>query len=140
MTTTALRPLMAYAVEVRAVRRLSPSFLRITFAGACLADFAPCAPRDLRIKLLIPADGHPLPEPVDVDPAALGDDELARRGIQRLPTTLRESVDAFRADPVLSAAFGAALAGAVLAVRESELEQLADATPEEVADASRWAH
>lgn len=62
MTSTALRPLMAYAVEVRAVRRLSPSFLRITFGGACLADFAPCAPRDLRIKLMIPAEGHPLPE------------------------------------------------------------------------------
>ena len=62
MTRTALRPLTAYAVEVRAVRRLSPSFLRITFGGACLADFAPCVPRDLRVKLLLPTDGHPLPE------------------------------------------------------------------------------
>lgn len=62
MTSTALRPLMAYAVEVRAVRRLSTSFLRITFGGACLADFAPCEPRDLRIKLMIPSPGAPLPE------------------------------------------------------------------------------
>jgi len=65
MTRTALRPLMAYAVEVRAVRRLSPSFVRLTFGGDCLADFAPCAdggPRDLRIKLMVPAQGHPLPE------------------------------------------------------------------------------
>ncbi len=48
MTRTALRPLMAYAVEVRCVRRLSPSFLRLTFGGACLADFTTCVPRDLR--------------------------------------------------------------------------------------------
>ena len=62
MTRTALRPLVAYDVEVRAVRRLSPSFLRLTFGGACLADFATCPPRDLRIKLVIPADGAPPPE------------------------------------------------------------------------------
>ena len=62
MTSTALRPLMAYAVEVRAARRLSPSFLRLTFGGACLADFAPCSPRDLRIKMVVPAAGHGLPE------------------------------------------------------------------------------
>ena len=59
---TALRPLMAYAVEVRAVRRLSPSFLRLTFGGACLADFAVCAPRDLRIKLMVPPPGGALPD------------------------------------------------------------------------------
>ena len=86
------------------------------------------------------ADGQPLPEPVDVDPAVLGDDELARRGIARLPTKLGQAVEAFRADPVLGAAFGAPLVEAVVAVRESELDQLGEATPEEVADASRWAH
>ena len=62
MTRTALRPLLAYDVEVRSVRRLSPSFLRITFGGHCLADFAQCAPRDLRIKLLIPSPGHSVPD------------------------------------------------------------------------------
>lgn len=62
MTRTALRPLMAYAVQVRAVRRLSPSFLRLTFGGADLAQFATCPPRDLRIKLLLPTDGHPTPQ------------------------------------------------------------------------------
>jgi NADPH-dependent ferric siderophore reductase len=53
---------MAYAVEVRAVRRLSPSFLRITFGGDRLEHFAPCQPRDLRIKLMIPSPGHGLPD------------------------------------------------------------------------------
>lgn len=62
MTRTALRPLLAYDVQVLAVRRLSPSFVRLTFGGPCLADFAPVPPRDLRIKLLLPAEGAPLPD------------------------------------------------------------------------------
>ncbi|MEP6631676.1 MAG: hypothetical protein ABJA89_14500, partial [Lapillicoccus sp.] len=86
------------------------------------------------------ADPAPLPDPVDVDPAALGDEELALRGIARLPTSLRESVDAFRGDRTLRRALGAPLVDAVTAVRESELDQLGTATAEEVAAASRWTH
>ncbi|MDX6358769.1 MAG: glutamine synthetase [Nocardioidaceae bacterium] len=81
-----------------------------------------------------------LPEPVDVDPAALGDDELAARGIARLPTTLRESLDAFVADHALGTAFGRPLVDAISAVRESELELFDGASPEAVAAATRWAH
>ncbi|RLV47561.1 glutamine synthetase [Nocardioides mangrovicus] len=84
--------------------------------------------------------GADLPEPVDVDPASLGEDELARRGIGRLPTSLRESLDAFAADEVLTTAFGPQLVEAIVAVRESELELFADASPEEVAAAVRWVH
>ncbi len=84
--------------------------------------------------------GAHLPEPVDVDPASLGEDALAARGISRLPTTLRESTDAFASDGVLGAAFGSLLTEAILAVRESELELFDGASPEEVASASRWAH
>ena len=84
--------------------------------------------------------GATLPEPVDVDPAALGDAALAERGIRRLPRTLREALDAFAADEVLAAAFGEPLVGAIRAVRESELELFDRASPEEVAAASRWAH
>ena len=84
--------------------------------------------------------GTALPEPVDVDPAALGEDGLAARGIRRLPSTLRESLDAFLADEVLTAAYGEPLVAAIRAVRESEIELFADASPEEVAAASRWAH
>lgn len=85
-------------------------------------------------------EGATLPEPVDVDPAALGEETLAERGIARLPGTLRESLDAFAKDGVLGAAFGEPLTAAIRAVRESELELFADASPEEVAAASRWAH
>jgi glutamine synthetase len=86
------------------------------------------------------AGGSQLPEPVDVDPAAISEDELSRRGIERLPTSLRQAVDLFAADDVIAAAFGGPLVDSILAVRESELELLGDATPEEVADAVRWVH
>jgi Glutamine synthetase, catalytic domain len=61
-----------------------------------------------------------MPEPVDVDPAALPPEELDRRGIRRLPTTLRQSTDALAADPVLRDALGPALLDSVLALRESD--------------------
>src|SRR6478736_4873094 len=81
------------------------------------------------------ADATPLPEPVDVDPASLDDAELGRRGVVRLPTSLRESLDAFLADKVLGEAFGAPLVESIGAVRESELEELGSSSPEQVADA-----
>ena len=86
------------------------------------------------------AGGKRLPEPVDVDPAALAPDELVRRGIRRLPTTLRESTDALAADPVLRDALGSALLDSVLTVRESEIGLFAEASPEEVVRALRWTH
>ena len=86
------------------------------------------------------AEEAELPDPVDVDPAALGDDVLAERGVARLPTSLRQAVDAFAADTALVAAFGHPLVDSILAVRESELELFAGATPEEVAAATRWLH
>jgi glutamine synthetase len=84
--------------------------------------------------------GATLPDPVDVDPAALGEDVLAERGIERLPTSLRESLDAFSSCPVLLDAFGQPLVDSIVAVRESELERFDGAEPEEVADAVRWVH
>jgi glutamine synthetase len=81
-----------------------------------------------------------LPEPVDVDPAALTPEELGRRGIERLPTSLRESTDALAADSSLRAALGSALVDSVLAVRESEIELFAEASTEEVVRALRWTH
>ena len=86
------------------------------------------------------AAGKRLPEPVDVDPAALAPDELERRGIRQLPTTLRESTDALAADPVLRDALGSALLDSVLAVRESEIGLFAEASAEEVVRAFRWTH
>jgi glutamine synthetase len=81
-----------------------------------------------------------LPDPVDVDPAALSEDVLQQRGVRRLPTSLREATDLFAADETLRAALGGPLVDSVLAVRESEIELFEGASPEEVAAASRWAH
>jgi glutamine synthetase len=60
------------------------------------------------------------PEPVQVDPATIAEDERARRGIARLPATQAEALDALAADDVLSSALGPVLANAYLAVRRSE--------------------
>lgn len=86
------------------------------------------------------AESAPLPDPVDVDPAALPEEVLEQRGITRLPTSLRKAVEEFAADEVLRAAFGRPLVDAIVAVRESELELFADATGDEVAAATRWLH
>src|SRR3954471_7867225 len=61
-----------------------------------------------------------LPEPVDVDPATLGEAERAQRGIAPLPATQAEALDALQADAVLTAALGPVLTQSYLAVRRSE--------------------
>jgi glutamine synthetase len=62
------------------------------------------------------------PEPVEVDPAAIPEDERERLGVRRLPTTQRDALDALEADSVLMDALGPRLAGSYLAVRRSEWE------------------
>lgn len=49
-----------FEVEVRAVHRMSPSFVRVTFGGPCLAGFdvgGRLGPRDQRVKLVVPCGG-----------------------------------------------------------------------------------
>jgi glutamine synthetase len=83
--------------------------------------------------------GLALPAAVPGDPALLGDDdELRRRGIPRLPTTLPDAVDALAGSDLLRAALGDPLFLAVLAVRRGEAALFADAGPEEVVAATRW--
>ena len=86
------------------------------------------------------AGGARLPEPVDVDPATLPPEELEKRVIRRLPTSLRESTDALAADSALRTALGSQLIESVIAVRESEIEQFAEASADEVVRAFRWTH
>ncbi|WP_255672412.1 siderophore-interacting protein [Glycomyces amatae] len=54
MTETPVRPFDLFPVEVAAVRRLSPSFVRVTFAGEGLEHFADNG-YDQRFKLIFPA-------------------------------------------------------------------------------------
>ncbi|MER7544004.1 glutamine synthetase family protein [Spirillospora sp. NPDC127506] len=81
-----------------------------------------------------------LPEPVDVDPAGLSEQERAARGIAPLPSSLAESVAAFEADAVLRDALGEAVVDTVATVRRGEIALLDGATPEEIAAATRWRH
>jgi glutamine synthetase len=81
-----------------------------------------------------------LPEPVEVDPAALGEEARAGRGIVRLPRSLEESLAAFLADGVLTDGLGPALVRSLTAVRRSEAERFEGTTPEETAAAQRWTH
>jgi glutamine synthetase len=62
------------------------------------------------------------PEPVEVDPATIDEDERERRGIVRLPATQKEALDALEADTVLTGALGPVLTKSYLAVRRSEWE------------------
>ena len=60
------------------------------------------------------------PEPVEVDPATIDEQEREARGILRLPATQAEALDALEADSVLMDALGPVLSGSYLAVRRSE--------------------
>jgi glutamine synthetase len=62
------------------------------------------------------------PEPVEVDPFTIDEEERTRRGIHRLPATQEEALDALAADTVLMDALGPVLAESYLAVRRSEWE------------------
>ena len=60
------------------------------------------------------------PDPVEVDPATIAEDERTRRGILRLPASQEEALDALATDPVLTGALGPVLTESYLAVRCSE--------------------
>jgi glutamine synthetase len=62
------------------------------------------------------------PEPVEVDPATIAEDEREALGIRPLPSTQGEALDALEADAGLVAALGPVLADSYLAVRRSEWE------------------
>jgi glutamine synthetase len=62
------------------------------------------------------------PEPVEVDPATIAEDERERRAIRPLPSSQLESLRALEADTLLTDALGPVLAQSYLAVRRSEWE------------------
>lgn len=74
--------------------------------------------------------GLDLPEPVQVDPGNIEEAERARRGIDRLPQSLGQSIGELEKDGVLLDALGPELARAYLAVRRAEWETLKDMTLE----------
>ncbi|MBL1085925.1 glutamine synthetase [Streptomyces actinomycinicus] len=81
-----------------------------------------------------------LPDEITGDPARYGPDEAAALGLRRLPRSLPEAVEEFRADPVLRAALGPVLADAVSAVRLGEAAAARDLDDAQVAAAYRWTY
>lgn len=59
-------------------------------------------------------------DPTLVDPGNFSDEERAKRGIQRYPTTQAEALDALEKDQVLLDALGPELSASYLAVKRSE--------------------
>lgn len=84
------------------------------------------------------ASAMPLPEEITGDPARFGAEEAAARGVHRLPVSLKEAVERFRADEVLRAALGPVLADAVTAVRLGEAAAVEGLDDARVAAAYRW--
>jgi len=77
---------------------------------------------------------------VTVDPASLGEDELARLRASRLPTCLPEALEYYEKSAVLAEALGHELYETIAAVRRAEVALFATASPDEVAAATRWRH
>jgi glutamine synthetase len=66
--------------------------------------------------------GREPPEPLQVDPATLTEDERAARGIVPMPATQAQALDELAGDGLLREALGPELADAYLTVRRSEWE------------------
>ncbi|HEX9693642.1 MAG TPA: glutamine synthetase family protein [Actinomycetota bacterium] len=96
-------------------------------AGALIAAGLAGVEKDLR-----------LPEEVTVDPGALSDDELADRGIKRLPRSVEEALSHLEKSDILRDAMGPMLFGPFTAVRRAEAEAFADKDPDEIVAAHRW--
>jgi glutamine synthetase len=82
--------------------------------------------------------GTGLPDPVDVDPASLSEDERAARGIAALPSDLLTSTAAFEADEALTVGFGPELAGTIVDVRRADAARFVDGSAEDMVDSVLW--
>lgn len=86
------------------------------------------------------AGARELPGEITGDPARYGPDEAAALGVRRLPQSLPQAVEEFRADEVLRAALGPVLADAVSAVRLGEAAAVEGLDDAQVAAAYRWVY
>ena len=82
------------------------------------------------------ADGGRLPEPVDVDPASLGEDH----DVAPLPSNLEDAVVALENDAVLKEALGEPMIDTIAVVRRGEIALFEGLRPEDIAARTRWRH
>jgi glutamine synthetase len=61
-------------------------------------------------------------QPILIDPGNMTEEERARAGIKRFPTTLNEALDELERDPVLLEALGGLLSKSYIAVKRKEYE------------------
>jgi glutamine synthetase len=78
-----------------------------------------------------------LPDEVAGDPAG-HQDELAARGVHRLPQTVADALDHLAGSAVLRAALGEALYESFVDVRRAEAALFVESTPDEIVAAIRW--
>ncbi|MGH3341540.1 MAG: glutamine synthetase [Carbonactinosporaceae bacterium] len=111
-------------VEVKCVDASANPYLVV---GALLAVVVAGLGRRLR-----------LPDEISGDPAVLGADELAARGVERLPERLDDALVHLAGSQVIREALGGALYEAFVAVRRAEIALFAGQSAEQVAAATRW--
>ncbi len=61
-------------------------------------------------------------DPVNIDTYSVPDEELAQRGVHRLPRNLGEAIDAFEADPLACDVFGSEFHASYVKLKRSEWE------------------
>jgi len=71
-----------------------------------------------------------VPEPTLVDPGDIDEDERKRRGIERLPSTLKEAIDALQRDDVLTRAMGDVLSHEYLLIKSADWQDSRDKDPQ----------
>jgi glutamine synthetase len=83
-------------------------------------------------------DGLELPDPIQEDPGTWSQEERDRRGVDRLATTPEAQVAALLGNPRVTAALGAELTGAFVAVRHADAAWAADRPVAEIVAAHLW--
>lgn len=82
--------------------------------------------------------GRTLPEPVQVDPGGLSEEERAARGIVRLASSLGEAVEKLARSEFLKDALGLPLYESFLATRRFDWERYGEADQETLLQVHRW--
>jgi glutamine synthetase len=84
--------------------------------------------------------GATLPDEITGDPSRFPEEEAARRGVRRLPTTLDDAMAAFAESSLPARAWGSCVPDAILAVRRGEAARMQGLSADAVAEAYRWVY
>lgn len=82
--------------------------------------------------------GLNLPDPIQINPDSLSDEERAARKIRRLPTSLKEAIEELEASPLARETLGDHLFEAFVSVRRHEWESYGQKDISELIKLHRW--